>query len=467
MNRPIEVCIILEGSYPYITGGVSSWIHDLIINIPQVNFKLFTISPEKNQPLRYQLPENVIEHMDVVLTEDPHQPKKRLKKKSFIKGLIGFHKQMFSGGLLDVSPILEALPEGHHLGMDAVKNKDFWNLITRSNSVRNPLYPFSDYFWAWRAAHFMLFKTLSTELPQADIYHALSTGFAGMAALKAKKKTGKPLILTEHGLYHKEREMEIRKAPFVKGYQRDMWTRMYNRFAQFCYKESDLVTALFEHNRRLQIEFGAKESNTVVIPNGIDIERFATIKKEKKEGYHIGLVGRMVPIKDIKTFIAMCKILSKEIPEARFYAIGPTDEDPEYFQECQAMVKSLYLEDCFEFTGRADVREYYSFLDVLLLTSVREAQPLVILEAYAAEVPVVSTKVGNVDEMLDYDERILSPPKDSSKLAEGVLFLYKNPDITQQMNNKNKQKVYDFYDKKDLHRKYRELYTEMRKPWQE
>ena len=59
------------------------------------------------------------------------------------------------------------------------------------------------------------------------------------------------------------------------------------------------------------------------------------------------------------------------------------------------------------------MRTYYEFLDVLLLTSVREAQPLVILEAYAAGLPVVSTRVGNVPELLDYDERFLASSQDA------------------------------------------------------
>ena len=190
------------------------------------------------------------------------------------------------------------------------------------------------------------------------------------------------------------------------------------------------------------------------------MERFK-LERCPRPGFHVGLVGRVVPIKDIKTYIAACKIVADRVPEARFYCIGPTDEDPDYYEDCRLLVENLKLQDVFEFTGRQDVRDYYSFIDVLVLTSVREAQPLVILEAYCSGIPAVSTAVGNVPELLNFDERFLAPSKNSSKIADGILTVYNNPEEMQRLGKKNFQKVLNFYDKKDLHRKYREMYTNL------
>ena len=180
----------------------------------------------------------------------------------------------------------------------AVKSRIGWKMITMGNRRNNPLYPFSDYYWAWKSSHDMLFSVLAAEAPEADIYHAVSTGFAGLAALTARFRQNKPFLLTEHGLYHKEREMEIRKTSIVRGYQRDMWTKMYNKISLICYRKADHITALFEENRQKQLELGAPADRTEVIPNGIDVERFS-IKREPRPGFHVGLVGRVVPIKDI------------------------------------------------------------------------------------------------------------------------------------------------------------------------
>jgi glycosyltransferase involved in cell wall biosynthesis len=280
-----------------------------------------------------------------------------------------------------------------------------------------------------------------------------------MAAVTAKMRTGRPFLLTEHGLYHKEREMEIRRAEFVKGYQRDMWISMYTGISRLCYRHADLVISLFEQNRRKQIEMGADAEKAFVIPNGIDIPRFSSVVRKKREGFHVGLVGRVVPIKDIKTFILMSKMVAGAIPEATFWCIGPTDEDSAYFEDCKGLVESFQLADRFIFTGKADVRSYYEFLDVLLMTSVREAQPLVILEAFAAGLPVVSTRVGNVPELLDFDERFLASSRDAEKLAQAVRYIHAHPEEMSSIAEKNRDKVDRFYDKTRVFERYGEIYS--------
>jgi glycosyltransferase involved in cell wall biosynthesis len=338
-------------------------------------------------------------------------------------------------------------------------------MVVEANQLHNPVYPFSEYYWAWKSAHSLMFTILGAPAPEADLYHAVSTGYAGLAGVVASIRTGRPFLLTEHGLYHKEREMEILRSRAFRGYQRDMWKGMYDSLSRLSYRSAHRVVALFEYNRRKQIELGAPPEKTMVIPNGIDLERFAAVARVPRPGYHVGLIGRVVPIKDIKTFILACKIMSSRIPEARFYCIGPTDEEPAYYEDCLLLVRSLKMEEVFEFTGRQDVRTYYSFLDVMLLTSVREAQPLVILEAFAVGIPVVSTRVGNVGELLDYDERLLSPSKDAEKLASGVLYLHDHPEETRTLAEANKRKVRTFYDRKVVFGTYGKLYQETMDAW--
>lgn len=461
MSDLTRVCVVLEGSYPFITGGVSAWVHDLIRGLPDVEFALFTISPTKDQELRYEVPDNVVEHRDVVLSEMPAKSRKHPQRGELLTEIKSLHQRMFAGASAHVERLFELHPDGYYLHSDAVKSDIGWDLITETNRSRNPLYPFADYYWAWKSAHDMLFTTLGAEPPDADIYHAVSTGFAGIAAVGAKVHKHRPFLLTEHGLYHKEREMEIRKSGLIRGYQRDMWISMYNSLSRICYSHADRITALFEDNRRRQIELGAAADRTIVIPNGIDVERFSVKRTPKPEGFHVGLVGRVVPIKDIKTYIATAKIVLADIPDAQFYCIGPTDEDPAYFEDCRLLVESMRIQDNFHFTGRQNVLEYYSFLDVMMLTSVREAQPLVILEAYCAGVPVVATRVGNVPELLDYDDRLIASSKDSTRLADGVRFLHDNPREVERMRTENRRRVLKLYDKKELHERFAELYREM------
>ncbi len=459
--KPLRVCFILEGSYPYITGGVSSWVHDLIRGMPEIEFSLFSISPDETQTLKYDLPENVVEHKDIVLSRLQKSVKKMEHPRKTLRLIKDMHDVFNNNAVPEMGNILENMPEGYYAYEDAVKSSIGWKMIEEFNRRNNPVYAFSDYFWAWKSSHNMIFTILGSVPPEADIYHSVSTGYAGLAAVAAKIRLKKPFLLTEHGLYHKEREMELRKASFLRGYQRDMWIKVYNSLSRVSYHYSDISTSLFEYNRRIQLSLGAKPENAVVIPNGIDVERFSSVVRENRTGFHVGLVGRVVPIKDIKTFITLSKIVHDHIKEARFYCIGPTDEDPGYYEDCVRMVESFNLTDVFEFTGRRNVLEYYSFLDVLLLTSVREAQPLVILEAFAAGVPVVSTRVGNVPEMLEYDERFLSSSKDAERLSRNVLYIHAHPDEMRVEIEKNREKVNRLYNKNDLYDKYRALYREL------
>ena len=70
-GRAMRICLILEGTYPYITGGVSAWVHDIIGSLPEYEFALLTLSPEAGQKVRYALPPNVAEHLDYVINAAP------------------------------------------------------------------------------------------------------------------------------------------------------------------------------------------------------------------------------------------------------------------------------------------------------------------------------------------------------------------------------------------------------------
>ncbi len=453
--------MILEGTYPYITGGVGAWVHDIISGLPDIDFALLTLSPKADQTPRYQLPPNVVEHKDVVLgSRVPTRTRK--PGKPLMQAILELHEQMFTKRRPSILKMLGSIRSTDELGNRLLEDNRAWKLLATMNMKRNPAYAFSDYFWAWQSSHRLMFDAIREEAPEADVYHAISTGFAGLAALGAKSRYKKPFLLTEHGLYHKEREMEIRKADFVKGYQRDMWINIYNTISIMCYGNADRITALFEENRQKQLELGAAPEDCIVIPNGIDMERYSSVPRNPRPGFHVGLVGRIVPIKDIKTYILVARIVLERIPEAIFYAIGPTDEDPEYYDECVALVESLRLGGRFIFTGRQNVLEYYAFLDVMLLTSVREAQPLVIIEGWVAGVPSICTKVGNAPEMLDYDERFLAPSKDPVKLAECVMFVHDHPDVMKEINERNKHKAVTLYNKQDMLRRYGDLYRSMR-----
>ena len=137
---------------------------------------------------------------------------------------------------------------------------------------------------------------------------------------------------------------------------------------------------------------GAPASKCLVIPNGIQYERFCDIPLKPEDGWvDIGAVVRLAPIKDVKTLIHAFSELSNRVDNVRLHILGGVD-DQDYADECYELVKQLEVKN-LEFTGRVNVVEYMRKLDFTVLTSISEGQPLSVLESFAAARPCVTTDV--------------------------------------------------------------------------
>lgn len=123
----------------------------------------------------------------------------------------------------------------------------------------------------------------------------------------------------------------------------------------------------------------------------------------------MALIGRVVPIKDIKTFIRSIGYLRETLPDVQALIMGPNEEDLGYSDECIELVKALNLETVITFTGKVDVKDYFPRIDLVVLTSISESQPLSILEAGAAGIPCVATPVGACEELI-YGRKQEEPP---------------------------------------------------------
>lgn len=91
--------------------------------------------------------------------------------------------------------------------------------------------------------------------------------------------------------------------------------------------------------------------------------------------------------------------LSKKIPDVQLSAVGSYEEDPIYYLECIELANNIGLGDDLKFLGHVNFKEFLNEMDLLVLTSISEAQPLVILEAGAAGIPTVATHVGGCSQL--------------------------------------------------------------------
>lgn len=219
MPDQVDVCLILEGTYPYISGGVSTWTQDLLSAQRDLSFHLVCLmAPDADLTTRYEIPPNVAGITNILVGALPPGSKRIRGGQSLFAGLqIPLQKLQSNGGLRDIAAILELLrPLRGRLGQNVLLDSpEAWDLLLH---MYRPVYEdcsFLDYFWTWRSVLGGLYSILLPPLPNARLYHAVCTGYAGLLAARARIETGRPVLLTEHGIYTNERRIEISMAEWL------------------------------------------------------------------------------------------------------------------------------------------------------------------------------------------------------------------------------------------------------------
>ena len=140
----------------------------------------------------------------------------------------------------------------------------------------------------------------------------------------------------------------------------------------------------------------------------------------------VGIVGRLVPIKNHTLFLQAAQRVLEKLPHTRFVIVG----DGERRDELEAFSTQHGLIDAVRFVGwRRDLANVYASLDVLVLTSDNEGTPVSLIEAMAAGVPVVSTRVGGVPDLLGNGQRgTLVEVGDDKALADAIIDALEQPD---------------------------------------
>ena len=487
-DEAADVCLIVEGCYPYVPGGVSAWIDWLMRSLPETSFTIVALWPRPmNFKSRYARPGNLrsIEHL--YLQQFGAQPSNRAPALIGIEHLSeALTRLMTQGGAAALAEVMEELTiMRRRISLDQLFNSPAaWQLVQEMYRREMPYGSFLHYFWAWRALLGGLFSVLEFPLPKAGVYHTISTGYAGLFAARARLETGRPAILTEHGIYTNERRIELLMADWVadtidKGHAlddprfdlRDMWVRAFEAYARTCYETSTGVITLYGDNQGPQRLLGAEPHKLSVIANGIELKRFAGIAQAKtSDRPTMALIGRVVPIKDVKTYIEAARLLKTRIPDLRALVVGPTDEDPDYYAECLAIVAEHQLEKTVIFTGPVNILDYLSSIHVMVLTSLSESQPLVVLEAGAAGIPFVATNVGSCREIIEGrpDENphlgvggAIVHLADAGEVAGAVEALLTNGDHRRRAGEALRARVSAHYRSDQAAGAYRELYDRL------
>jgi L-malate glycosyltransferase len=216
---------------------------------------------------------------------------------------------------------------------------------------------------------------------------------------------------------------------------------------------------------------GISPERVRVIYNGIDLQSFANGVADRWEVRNeLGLrehdlailqVARLDYLKDHATGIRALERVLVLRPGAKLILAG---EGPE-LGKIQTLVRQRNLESSVRFLGlRKDVARLLRAADLFLLTSISEGIPLTLIEAMAAGLPIVSTKVGGVPEVVE-DGRTgcLAPAGDDALLAEKILHLAGDHSLRARMGQSGLERARAIFSESEMHAQYDQLYREMLK----
>lgn len=472
----MKVCLLTEGSYPYIVGGVSAWTHMLIKGLPEVEFSVYSIGAlaKDRGNFKYKLPENCTSVQEIFLDEVLAERAtglvpRRLNghEREALTSLVSNKKD------IDFDCLIEIFRKRKWESVfDIFMSEDFFDVIQAGYKERFSYLPFTDYFWTIRSMLLPFFYLLQQKnLPQADVYHSVATGYCGIIGAVAAAQYHKPFILTEHGIYARERENEIIKSDWVRGDFKGIWIDYFYNLARLAYQKADQVYTLFEHNAHIEAEIGCPTEKIHVVPNGIHMERFASVPKltDHPGPIVIGAVVRVVPIKDISTLLYAFYRVQQERPDTEFYIMGNLEEEPEYAALMKSLARNLSLKHV-HFTGTVNVAEYLPRMDILVLSSISEGQPLAVLEGFAAHRPYVTTDVGCCRELIYGDSQdhlgsagSVVPPMNDKALADEILRLAGSFQLRSRMADIGYERVKNSYTYELFINAYREIYQSCHK----
>ncbi len=199
--------------------------------------------------------------------------------------------------------------------------------------------------------------------------------------------------------------------------------------------------------RHMIEHFGALSNSIRYIPRSVDVEKFRIERpgSSGKSFFTVTIVGRLTPLKGHAFFLrAMAKVV-RAMPNIRIWVIGDAPAAKQsYKNELQVLTRRLGIQEHVEFLGnRRDVPQLLAQTDVLVLSTVtQEAFGRVILEAQAADVPVVATSVGGVVDIIDDGQTgLLVLPKDPDGMARAVIRVLNDKKLAARMVEAAKQKL--------------------------
>jgi glycosyltransferase involved in cell wall biosynthesis len=233
----------------------------------------------------------------------------------------------------------------------------------------------------------------------------------------------------------------------------------------------DVLVVLSKDAKEGLEKLGFEKSNIKIVYSGMEpkflsekIEIFSRNEVLEKFGilankFVVGTIGVLKERKGPFYLIEAAKKVVEKYPDIVFLIIGKGPLEG----KIRERIKSLNLEQYVFLRNYYErIAEIYKSIDLLVLPSITEGVPAVILEAMAFEIPIVATEVGGIPEMVeDGKSGILVPPKNSQALAEAIIKVYENQNFAKNLAKKAKENFEKYFTAEKMAKEYEKIYEEL------
>ncbi len=304
----ISVMLILEGTYPYNGGGVSTWAHILCNSVQNVEYTLYSMNANYEQTPKYELGPSIVKNIQVPLwtPDEPYDytsfgeeyykiiAKKEYTSNSTIqKKFLPLFIQLLDFIYEDDAHIATLDGIFYRLWLyfedydykETMRNELVWNgycagIEKYSKKKRNPTASLLDLTVGMRWLYRFLIPLSIVDVPKVSVAHLTLSGFTLIPALIANYKHGTTIMLTEHGVFIRERLLAINTSEYPF-FLKNLLIRFSESIARLTYYKANKIISVNLFNKKWEIMYGANPQKIEVIYNGIDEQLFTPRPKPK------------------------------------------------------------------------------------------------------------------------------------------------------------------------------------------
>ncbi|MFC8897375.1 GT4 family glycosyltransferase PelF [Streptomyces cinereoruber] len=470
-SRGRHVTMLTEGTYPHVHGGVSTWCDQLVRGMPEVRFDVLALTGSGREPVTWDLPSNVVRHTAFPLWGPAPVRARRAPRGAERRRFLDTYERLLLS-LLDPGTGYDFGTSLYELA--ALARQGRLTAALRSEAALRSL------MWTWAMPHLPTraarptvhdaltatdllehaLRPLAARISTGGVAHAVSSGLATLPALAAQHFEGVPFLLTEHGIYLRERYLGYRT-------EKQSWPvkalmlAFYRELNTLGYRKADLITPCNQYNRRWEERGGAPADRIRTVYNGVDPALFPEAGPEPATPT-LSWCGRVDPIKDLETLIRAYAICRAELPALRLRLFGPVPAGNEdYRTRLEKLAAELGVTDGVTFEGRvADVPSAYAAGSVVVLSSISEGFPFSLIEAMSCGRVTVSTDVGGVREAVG-DTGIVVPPREPAVMAAALSALLSDGARRAELGRLARQRVVDRFTLRRSVDGFRRIYREL------